>query len=193
MNTISITIENLIATAPDDAVIVSDNTGYQIKFEFDDAWEDYSLKTAVFVWYRNSLPYCQSIPFSGNIVQVPRLPAITRLYVGVTAGNLQTTTPARIMCQRSVLSSGGSEPETPEESFYARLMELIQQKLGDLSTFMSEISAISVWEDVNGAVTVVNTLEEGTETIVLETDANGDPVKLIWNGRDIPITWGTSQ
>ncbi len=130
MNTIYITIENLIAKAPETAVIVSDNTGYQIEFDFDDAWDGYPLKTAVFVWYRDSLPYCQSIPFSGDTVQVPRLPAVGHLYVGVTAGNLQTTTPARIACDRSILSSGGSEPEAPTESEYAQIMALIHSTVG---------------------------------------------------------------
>lgn len=130
MNTINITIENLIAKAPESAVIVSDNTGYCIQFDFDDAWEDYAIKSAVFVWYRDSLPYCQSVPFSGDTVQVPRIPGVNHLYVGVTAGNLQTTTPARIACSRSILSSGGSQPEAPTESEYAQLMALIHSTVG---------------------------------------------------------------
>ncbi len=130
MNTINITIENLIAKAPESALIVSDNTGYQIEFDFDDAWDGYTLKNAVFVWYRDSLPFSQTVPFSGNAVQVPRLPAVGKLYVGVTAGNLQTTTPARIACSRSILSSGGAEPEAPAESEYAQIMALIDSTVG---------------------------------------------------------------
>ena len=129
MNTIYITIENLVAALEVPATIVSDNTGYQIEFDFDDAWNAYALKNAVFVWYRDSLPYCQTVPFSGNTVQMPRVPAVNCLYVGVTAGNLQTSTPAMIPCSRSILSSGGEEPEAPTESEYAQLMKLINDMI----------------------------------------------------------------
>lgn len=125
MNTIKITISNLIATANSSAQIVSDNTGYQVQFTFDSDWDNYPLKTAVFVWYQNCCPYCVNVPFSGNTVNVPRVPGINTLYVGVTAGDLITTTPAQIKCNWSILSSGGSAPEPPVENVYDRLMDLL--------------------------------------------------------------------
>lgn len=131
MNTIYITVEDLVAVAEQPVQIVSDNTGYQIQFDFDDAWDDYPLKTAVFVWHRESLIYSQSVPFEGNTVTVPQLPAINTLYVGVTAGNLQTTTPAEIPCERSILSCGGEEPEPPTQSEYDQLMALLNRSQGD--------------------------------------------------------------
>lgn len=131
MNQINISIANLIATAQTGALIVSDNTGYEIQFDFDADWDTYPLKTAVFVWYRESLPYCQTVAFSGSTVAVPQIPAISTLYVGVSAGDLQTTTPAQIKCSHSILSSGGTEPEAPTESEYAQLMELLNNELWD--------------------------------------------------------------
>lgn len=130
MNTIYITVENLIATANADAMIVSDNTGYQIVFAFDDDWDAHPLKTAVFVWLKESEYFSQTVAFEGDTVTVPRMPAISSLYVGVMAGDLQTTTPAEIKCHRSILSSGGEEPEAPTESEYAQLMELINATQG---------------------------------------------------------------
>lgn len=130
MKTINISINDLIAVAEESAMIVSDNTGYQIRFAFDAAWDAYPAKTAVFVWYRDSLAYCQNVAFEGDVVTVPRLPAVHMLYVGVMAGNLQTTTPAQIRCQRSILSSGGAEPEPPTPSEYAQLMTLINRTQG---------------------------------------------------------------
>ena len=44
MNTIYVSINNLEAVADEPAVIVSDNTGYQIEFDFDDDWADYVKK-----------------------------------------------------------------------------------------------------------------------------------------------------
>lgn len=130
MNTIYISVADLIATLDGPAQIVSDNTGYQIQFDFDEDWDAYSMKTAVFAWKKGSLNYSKTVAFEGDTVQVPRLPAISTLYVGVMAGNLQTTTAAEIKCYWSILSSGGEEPEGPTESEYAQLMELINKTVG---------------------------------------------------------------
>ncbi len=131
MNTIYVSVEDLNATLKVPATIVSDNTGYQIQFDFDEEWDGHSSKEAVFTWRKDSLNYSKTVAFKGNTVLVPRLPAISALYVGVMAGDLQTTTAAEIKCYRSILSSGGVEPEAPSESVYAQLMELINGTVGE--------------------------------------------------------------
>lgn len=131
MNTIYVSVNNLIAVAEEPAMIVSDNTGYRIEFDFDADWDAYPEKTAVFVWYRDSLPYSRVVAFEGDTVAVPQVPAVNNLYVGITAGNLQTTTPAQIKCRHSILSSGGTGPEAPTESEYAQLMALINSTVGE--------------------------------------------------------------
>ena len=55
------------------------------------------------------------------------------------------------------------------------------------------VTAISVTEAADGTVTMVNTLEEGTETIVIGADASGNPNKLTVNGKEIPISWAVSE
>ncbi len=130
MNTINIEICGLVATAEDGAMVVSDNTGYQLHFEFDGLWNDDEIKTALLVWRRDSLFYSQPLPFSGDTVTLPRIPPVDKLLVGVMAGDLQTTTPAEIECKRSILSCGGEEPEPPTESVYAQLMALIRGTYG---------------------------------------------------------------
>ncbi len=130
MNTIYITISNLIAAVSDPAAIVNDNTGYQIQFDFDAQWDDFEIKTAVFAWHQNSLFYSQSVAFTGNTVTVPRMQGVRSLLVGVTAGDLQTTTPAEIPCENSILSVGGELPEPPAESVYVQLTELIRNTSG---------------------------------------------------------------
>jgi hypothetical protein len=57
----------------------------------------------------------------------------------------------------------------------------------------SKIEAISITEAADGVVTMVNTLDEGTETIVVSADANGNPNKLTYNGKEIPIEWVVSE
>lgn len=130
MITIHISVRDLVATARESAMIVSDNTGYQIAFDLDAAWDAFPKKNAVFVWYQNSLPYSRIVPFEGNTVDVPKVPAVNYLLVGVTAGSLQTTTPAQIKCHNSILSSGGTGPEAPTEREYIQLMTMINSSMG---------------------------------------------------------------
>lgn len=186
MQTIHISIENLIAKASDDAVIVSDNTGYRLRFSWDGEWDDHPVKTAVFSWHYQMRTYSTTAVFEGDTVAVPRLPAADLLQVGLMAGDLQTTTSAEIRCLRSILSSGGQEPEAPTQSEYARIIELLSGK-------MDPVKAVSVTESTNGTLAMINTLGEGTELILLTPDADGNPGKLTYNGVEIPISWVVSQ
>ena len=110
--------------------VVAGTVGLPVEFTFDEAWDPYTLKTAVFVWLQDSEYFSKTVAFEGDTVAVPRLPAVNWLLVGVTAGDLQTTTPAQIKCHPSILSSGGKEPEAPTVSQYAQLMELINRTQG---------------------------------------------------------------
>lgn len=186
MQTIHISIENLIATASDDAVIVSDNTGYRLQFSWDGEWNDHPVKTAVFSWHYRMRTYSTTAVFEGDTVAVPRLPAADLLQVGLMAGDLQTTTSACIRCLGSILTTGGQEPEAPTESEYARIMELLSGKL-------DPVKAVSVTEAADGTITMVNTLPEGTEIILLTPDADGNPGKLTYNGQEVPISWAVTE
>jgi hypothetical protein len=55
------------------------------------------------------------------------------------------------------------------------------------------VSSISITEDADGIITMVNTTESGnTETIIITPDANGNPNKLTYNGMEIPLSWVVS-
>ena len=56
----------------------------------------------------------------------------------------------------------------------------------------AELVSVSVTEAADGTVTMVNTLDSGTETIVIGADANGNPNKLTYNGKEIPVEWAVS-
>lgn len=49
------------------------------------------------------------------------------------------------------------------------------------------LTAVSMTEAPDGTITIVNTLDNGTETIILSTDENGNPNKLTYNGNEIPF------
>lgn len=54
------------------------------------------------------------------------------------------------------------------------------------------LTGVSITEHADGSVTMVNTLEDSTETIVISADANGNPNKLTYNDEEIPIEWVVS-
>jgi hypothetical protein len=55
------------------------------------------------------------------------------------------------------------------------------------------VNSISVTERSDGAVRMVNTLENGaTETIIITPDENGNPNRLTYNGMEIPLSWVVS-
>ena len=125
---INISINNLRATAEGAPTIVCDNSGYSVKFAFDSAWGAATVKTARFVWVTDGKLQHTDVIFTGDTVAVPILTNTWEVYVGVFEGDLQTTTPARIYCERSVRSySGAPAEEYPGQ--YDHIMALFQKAI----------------------------------------------------------------
>ena len=103
---ITIGVVNRVATPPSDAVIVCGNSDYTLTFDFDAEWSAETVKIARFVWFSRNKTYSEEVTFDGNTVVVPILSNTTAVHVGVYAGNLRTTTPAKIVCEPSILCYG---------------------------------------------------------------------------------------
>ena len=77
-----------------------------------------------------------------------------------------------------------TQQDLPEEQ-----QEQARENIG-ASAKKPAITDIAVTESADGTVTMVNTLKDGgTETLVISPDANGNPSKLTYNGREVPITY----
>jgi hypothetical protein len=127
MGDISVSVRNKIATnTTPDEIIVCGNSGYKIAFEFDEEWSGLTTKTARFVYYIGRTRYKKEEKLVGNTVKVPILSNIDYVLVGVYAGDLSTTTPARVMCARSILCGEAQEQVTPAEK------ACLQTQIGDL-------------------------------------------------------------
>lgn len=135
---IDIVVANKIARAPLDAEIVCGNNDYTVTFDFDSEWDSHPVKTARFIYVKCGRVRYEDVPFEGQTCDVPLLSNITRVDVGVYAGDLRTTTAAMIKCKRSILCDGGV-PEEPTEDVYNRLMELINQKVLDPNAPIDQI------------------------------------------------------
>ena len=133
MPNINITVANKIATNMSPGVhIVCGNNDYTLTFSFDEEWSTHAFKTARFVYTRDGKVLHTESVFSGNVANVPVLSGITSVYVGVYAGELHTTTPAKVLCERSILCAGGTHEEPPEDVYHQILEEV--NKLAGLGT-----------------------------------------------------------
>lgn len=110
---INITVADCRATLEGAPVIVCNNKRkYSIKFTFDSEWGADTQKTARFVWVSGGEQIVRDVNFTGDTVKVPPLSGAKEVKVGVFEGDLQTTTPARIYCEPSILCYGGGKSGT---------------------------------------------------------------------------------
>lgn len=117
----NITVRNKIATKTDNVAYVCGNSDYVINFDFDSEWDAYDTKTARFA--RDG--QYTDVVFTGNQCNVPIITNTYAFHVGVFAGDLHTTTAARVPCRKSILCGSGA-PANPTPDVYDQLMELIK-------------------------------------------------------------------
>lgn len=119
---INVNVVDKIATVQGAPCIVCGNSDYIITFQFDAEWNDYKLKTARFVYSSRGALQNTDVLFEGDTVLAPVLSGVSEVYVGVYAGDLHTTTPARIYCRQSILC-GEPVHAAPTPDVYNQLME----------------------------------------------------------------------
>lgn len=119
MPIINIEVRQKVAISPL-AHLVCGNSDYQIVFQFDEEWAEHTTKTARFIWADQYV----DVVFQDDICAVPVIMNTNYCAVGVFAGDLRTTTPALISCDKSILCSKGV-PADPPPDVYAQIMDLL--------------------------------------------------------------------
>lgn len=138
MPTIHINVKNRVATVNGDSRIINGNSDYSIEFDFDAEWADLNNKIGIFA-YNDAAAHkwaYQTVMFSGNTCAVPILRDIHCVYVGVTAGNVRVTTPAKVQCRLSISDYADTE-EPPSADIWGQILA----KLDELQTEIDEIKA----------------------------------------------------
>lgn len=120
MPEIQIAVRNKIAQQTNSTVYVCGSGDYTVRFDFDGEWDDLDLKTARFQTENLET----DVLFRGSTCPVPVIGYGRRLEVGVFAGNVRTTTPARVALREGIRSRWGA-PEDPAPSLYDQLLEAI--------------------------------------------------------------------
>lgn len=138
--------------------IVSGNSGYTVTFDTDSEWERYPTKTARFVINGRTFA---DVLFTGDTCEVPVLPKGLCVLVGLYAGDIQTTTAAKIKMVQSL--ANGTETVPPAD-VYNQLMELLNV---DYTLVDRAESAAVISENASASIlhvkNVVDRLEEATD------------------------------
>ncbi len=122
MTALYITVTEKHAQLSGTPVIVCGNSDYTITFTFDEEWDRHDAKTARFAYHQDGVLRYLDVQFEGDCVSVPVLHDVGEVAVGVYAGDLCTTTPARISCARCA-TDGNALPDIPVRDVYNELTE----------------------------------------------------------------------
>ena len=122
---LTIRVEGEIATRVDDVSIVCGNSGYEIEFQFDEAWAGYEVKTALFAVNGE----CLRKVFTGNICPVPVIKSARFIKVGVTAGTIEEdtlTTSISAFVECIPCAGAGTDAPLPEDDVYTQIVKLCE-------------------------------------------------------------------
>lgn len=126
MPDIHVTVREKIAEVSGAPEIVCGNSDYTVVFDFDSEWNLYDQKTAHFVW-RDLLTgenRHDDILFDGNAVTIPAIYNTDMLLIGAYAGDIRTTTSAKVDC-RGCITDGAPLHDAPPQDVYNQLMEML--------------------------------------------------------------------
>lgn len=122
---IPVTVRDRIATKTGDEEYICGNSDFTILFDFDAEWDAWPTKTARFTWAGNY----HDVLFEGSECPVPVISDVFHFKVGVYAGNLRTTTAARVPAKKSVLCVGGIQHKPPETDVYNEILEKVNGRV----------------------------------------------------------------
>lgn len=165
---IKIDVQNKIPKLLDDCVIICGNSNYEISFSFDNEWDKYTTRTARFSFFQNNAKRYTDIEFEGSTCSVPILSNIKSVEVGVYAGELCTTVPCLIKCERSILCGNGAEDNTIKIAVDSAREEYRADLENSLETVTGENHDNKTWEELNETVSTLPIISEE------QTQALGD-------------------
>ena len=156
---IKISVRDKIATLQlVNFTLVGGNSDYDVVFDFDEDWDKYPVKTALFVFGKET----RKKVFDGNICEGVAIEGATMCLIGVFADDIATTTPACLSgIRQSIRDVAKDLPEAPEEDVYNQIMELlnryIEQGGGGEAGFSPTVSVVPIEnghrvtiKDING-------------------------------------------
>lgn len=172
MPTIDIIIRNKTASAVNPPCIVCGNSDYNVKFNFDEEWQAHNNKIGVFAYNRCGEWQSEKVLFEGDTCPVPALHGVRSVWIGVTAGDVRTSTPADVPCRMGATDFSDTTEKPP-----ADIWGQILAKLDELQTEIDEIKEGEVWEKICQVTTT-----EDTTAIYQSFGGNYKKIRAIFLG-----------
>lgn len=122
MPTIDIIIRNKTASAVNPPCIVCGNSDYNVKFNFDDEWQAHNNKIGVFAYNRCGEWQSEKVLFEGDTCPVPALHGVRSVWIGVTAGDVRTSTPADVPCRMGATDFSDTT-EKPSADIWGQILD----------------------------------------------------------------------
>lgn len=146
MPNISVMVREKIAQTQGTPEVVCGNSDYVVMFDFDDEWSGYEVKTARFVWcdLKTGKVKHSDVVFDGDICMAPVLYDTAAVAIGVYAGDIHTTTPARVPCARCI-TDGVHEHGEPDPDVYEQILACLRELAKDkVSTPIHAVTVANV-------------------------------------------------
>lgn len=110
--------------AVDGQFIVCGNSLYQVRFDLDAEWDAAPQRTARFRYRKNGVFVHEDVPFTGICCTMPAIRQSDLAEIGLIAGPLRTTAPARIPCLMCI-TDPAAQPAPLHDDFYNAVMEML--------------------------------------------------------------------
>lgn len=112
-----------LVSGPD--YVVCDNSDYTVAWQLDEEWAQFEHRTMQ-VNYQDGT--YERVLFTGSRCTLPAIPVRGPVHVGLFAGDIHTTRPARLLAVRSATTDSGEERD-PMPNGYAQAIEALDGKL----------------------------------------------------------------
>lgn len=156
--------------------VVCDNSDYTVVWQLDEEWAQLEHRTMQ-VNYKDGT--YERVLFTGNSCTLPAIFASGPVHVGLFAGDIHTTRPARLLAVRSATTDSGEERD-PMPNGYAQAIEALDAKLDKNQGADNAGKALVVGDDGNvvpgkaqggGSLPIASPTQLGGVKPVAKTDA----------------------
>ena len=159
--------------------VVCDNSDYTVVWQMDEEWAQFESRTMQ-VNYKDGT--YERVLFTGNSCALPAIPVKDWFCVGLFAGDIHTTQPARLLAVRSATTDCGEERD-PTPDGYAQAIKALDGKLDKNQGAENAGKALVVGDD--GGV-VPGEVQGGASLPAMSSDTKG---KMLTNDGE-KAEWG---
>nr|DAU55071.1 MAG TPA: hypothetical protein [Caudoviricetes sp.] len=125
--------------------VVCDNSDYTVVWQLDEEWAQFEHRTMQ-VNYKDGT--YERVLFTGDTCALPAIPVPGPVHVGLFAGDIHTTRPARLLAVRSATTDSGEERD-PMPDGYAQAIKALDGKLDKNQGANNAGKALVVGDDGN--------------------------------------------